>query len=187
MITEMQNVKWDEIHEVSGGFDRPPAGGYLCTIVKAENVPDRQHVRLEWDIDEGDYQEVYRASALASGRHCPYDWRSYKEDNLKYFKHFLHVLTKCNPGKFDYMTWNGDEQAFVGLQFGAVIGYREQLSQNGKVYQNEYIARLIDKEALARGDFKVPELKKLKEEDRPAPISQADEPRTQELPFECPF
>ena len=66
------------------------------------------------------------------------------------------------------MTWNGDEQAFIGLQFGAVIGYREQLSQNGKVYQNEYIARLIDKEALARGDFKVPELKKLKEEDRPA-------------------
>ena len=160
MINELQNRNWGDIEEATGGFDRPPAGGYLCTIVAVENIPDKQHVRLEWDIDEGDYQEIYRASSLASGRHCPYDWRSYKEENLKYFKHFLSVLTKCNPGKFEYKTWNGDERAFVGLQFGAVIGYRES-AYNGKIYENEYINRLIDRETLARGDFKVPELKKL--------------------------
>lgn len=185
MINELQNRNWDDIEEATGGFDRPPAGGYLCTIVAVENIPDKQHVRLEWDIDEGDYQEIYRASSLASGRHCPYDWRSYKEENLKYFKHFLSVLTKCNPGKFEYKTWNGDERAFVGLQFGAVIGYRES-AYNGKIYENEYINRLIDRETLARGDFKVPELKKLPDEKRPKQQEQAPAAPVTE-PFDSPF
>lgn len=122
MINELQNRNWGDIEEATGGFDRPPAGGYLCTIVAVENIPDKQHVRLEWDIDEGDYQEIYRASSLASGRHCPYDWRSYKEENLKYFKHFLSVLTKCNPGNSNTRHGTVMNGHLLGFNSGPSLG-----------------------------------------------------------------
>ena len=48
-------INWNEVKPSEGGTQRPQAGGYVCVITKAEDVPEKQYLLVEFDISEGDF------------------------------------------------------------------------------------------------------------------------------------
>ena len=95
------------------------------------------------------------------------------------FKRFCSAVSKSNGNYvFDAKT-NADEQTLVGKKIGLVFGEEEYYSNSGEKKTRLYVAREYTLEDITAGKFKVPETKKLKEEDN----SFVAPPATDDIPF----
>ena len=154
---------FDKVQENSGGFKRIPDGAYIVGVKKVEDVSDKEFLRLELDICKGEYKNWYQQQYDADNRETKY-WprdgvlvRSYKETALPFFKGFITAITKSNP-KFE---WKWNEQDLKNKVFGIVVGTEEYLKKNGGVGTRPYIDSVHSVEAIEKGDYTVPDVKKL--------------------------
>lgn len=154
---------FDKVQENSGGFKRIPDGAYIVGVKKVEDVSDKEFLRLELDICKGEYKNWYQQQYDADKRETKY-WprdgvlvRSYKEKALPFFKGFITAITKSNP-KFE---WKWNEQDLKNKVFGVVVGTEEYLRKNGGVGTRPYIDSVHSVEAIEKGDYTVPDVKKL--------------------------
>lgn len=154
---------FDKVQENSGGFKRIPDGAYIVGVKKVEDVSDKEFLRLELDICKGEYKNWYQQQYDADKRETKY-WprdgvlvRSYKEKALPFFKGFITAITKSNP-KFE---WKWNEQDLKNKVFGVVVGTEEYLKKNGGVGTRPYIDSVHSVEAIEKGDYTVPDVKKL--------------------------
>lgn len=154
----MKNINLDEVQEAQE-FSRLPVGGYICGIVRAEDVPEKEYLRIEYDIAEGENKNYYRKQAQ---RNPDWNWggvliRSYKEKALPFFKAFTTAVEKSNSGyKFD-----SDERKLARKMVGLVIGEEEYEKSNGDIGTRLYVASVHSVESIKEGKFKVPEFKRL--------------------------
>ena len=154
---------FDKVQENGGGFKRIPDGAYIVGVKKVEDVSDKEFLRLELDICKGEYKNWYQQQYDADNRETKY-WprdgvlvRSYKEKALPFFKGFITAVTKSNP-KFE---WKWNEQDLKNKVFGVVVGTEEYLKKNGGVGTRPYIDSVHSVEAIEKGDYTVPDVKKL--------------------------
>ena len=154
---------FDKVQENGGGFKRIPDGAYIVDVKKVEDVSDKEFLRLELDICKGEYKNWYQQQYDADNRETKY-WprdgvlvRSYKEKALPFFKGFITAVTKSNP-KFE---WKWNEQDLKNKVFGVVVGTEEYLKKNGGVGTRPYIDSVHSVEAIEKGDYTVPDVKKL--------------------------
>lgn len=154
---------FDKVQENGGGFKRIPDGAYIVGVKKVEDVSDKEFLRLELDICKGEYKNWYQQQYDADNRETKY-WprdgvlvRSYKEKALPFFKGFITAVTKSNP-KFE---WKWNEQDLKNKVFGVVVGTEEYLKKNGGVGARPYIDSVHSVEAIEKGDYTVPDVKKL--------------------------
>ena len=154
---------FDKVQESGGGFKRIPDGAYIVGVKKVEDVSDKEFLRLELDICKGEYKNWYQQQYDADKRETKY-WprdgvlvRSYKEKALPFFKGFITAVTKSNP-KFE---WKWNEQDLKNKVFGVVVGTEEYLKKNGGVGTRPYIDSVHSVEAIEKGDYTVPDVKKL--------------------------
>lgn len=154
---------FDKVQENGGGFKRIPDGAYIVGVKKVEDVSDKEFLRLELDICKGEYKNWYQQQYDADTRETKY-WprdgvlvRSYKEKALPFFKGFITAITKSNP-KFE---WKWNEQDLKNKVFGVVVGTEEYLKKNGGVGTRPYIDSVHSVEAIEKGDYTVPDVKKL--------------------------
>ena len=154
---------FDKVQENGGGFKRIPDGAYIVGVKKVEDVSDKEFLRLELDICKGEYKNWYQQQYDADNRETKY-WprdgvlvRSYKEKALPFFKGFITAVTKSNP-KFE---WKWNEQDLKNKVFGVVVGTEEYLKKNGGVGTRPYIDSVHSVEANEKGDYTVPDVKKL--------------------------
>ena len=177
----MKSIDLTNVQE-SGDYQSPTPGGYVCQIVKVEDIPLDQstgkgnYLRIHFDIVEGDFAGYYAGlrerfpESTTIGSYI----RSYKEKALGMFKRFCSAVSKSNGDYvFDAKT-NSDEQSLVGKKIGLVFGEEEYYSNSGEKKIRPYVVREYTLEDIAAGKFKVPELKKLKEDnDFTAPAASA--------------
>ena len=179
----MITVNFENVNEAgtNENSSRPPAAAYMCKIVNVEHYESKQGIVIELDIDDvseysGHYSalyEKYRFWALSS-------FRSYKPRALPYFKKFIKDVERSNPG----YSWNGDEMQLVGKQIGAVIGYREYIGNDGTKKTKEYIDAFVSVDELIKGEYSVPELKKLEpEKGTNEVVDNSFKPVTDDIPF----
>ena len=154
---------FDKVQENGGAFKRIPDGAYIVGVKKVEDVSDKEFLRLELDICKGEYKNWYQQQYDADNRETKY-WprdgvlvRSYKEKALPFFKGFITAITKSNP-KFE---WKWNEQDLKNKVFGVVVGTEEYLKKNGGVGTRPYIDSVHSVEAIEKGDYTVPDVKKL--------------------------
>ena len=154
---------FDKVQENGGAFKRIPDGAYIVGVKKVEDVSDKEFLRLELDICKGEYKNWYQQQYDADKRETKY-WprdgvlvRSYKEKALPFFKGFITAITKSNP-KFE---WKWNEQDLKNKVFGVVVGTEEYLKKNGGVGTRPYIDSVHSVEAIEKGDYTVPDVKKL--------------------------
>ena len=154
---------FDKVQENGGAFKRIPDGAYIVGVKKVEDVSDKEFLRLELDICKGEYKNWYQQQYDADNRETKY-WprdgvlvRSYKEKALPFFKGFITAVTKSNP-KFE---WKWNEQDLKNKVFGVVVGTEEYLKKNGGVGTRPYIDSVHSVEAIEKGDYTVPDVKKL--------------------------
>lgn len=175
----MEKINWAEVEETKD-YERVTAGGYVCRIVKVEDVPSKQYLRVYADVSEGEFANIGLNQQSRTGQ----DWgfiqfiRSYKPTARGFFKQLLSALEKSNAGRFSANSFDGNENKMVMLQIGLVLGEEEYLTQKGEKRIRTYVKDLTTPEAIRKGDFKVPALKILKEEEATAVPAASNE---------CPF
>lgn len=166
----MRQVNLENVQE-SGNFNRLPAGGYVCRYTNVKDIqmnPQNgkgDYLQMEYDIAEGDYKDYYKNLETAlhfwGGRYI----RSYKEKALPMFKRMCSAVSKSNPGfVFDGGRQNADEKTLVGKYVGLVLGEEEYMGNDGNKKTRLYVHAEYDVADIRSGKYKVPELKKRKEE-----------------------
>lgn len=169
---------WNEIPEAGGNRQLPP-GGYLCVITSATDVPDKEYLRLEFDIAAGEFKG-YGQDFLARNGWTPLRFvRSYKEKALGMFKAFISGVEKANPG----FSWRWKEVDLIGQQVGLLLGEEEYRKNDGSIGTRLMVARILSPEEISAGNFKVPEKKMLVITEEP-PAWLKDTVEDNALPFD---
>ena len=164
-----------------------PAGVYKAII---KNVQQKQSkagkpmLAIAFDIADGEYEgyfmDLYGKNVAKDGKEAKWPnggvtYTLIDEEHLGRFKAFIEDVMESNPG----FTFNMDEKSLMGKVIGCVMGEEEYRSQrDGEIRTSVKCSRMIPLSKMA--DAKIPTVKKLKEEQRPA-LSQQD--WTEPIPF----
>jgi hypothetical protein len=178
---------FETVQATTGEFKKPIPNGYVCKITLADDYPfdastgKGDYLKIEYDIAEGEFENYYSKQYDRFGGDfwAATMFRSYKEKALGMFKHFTNCIESSNAG----YTWNWDEKSLVGKRVGLVLGEEEYEKNDGTVGVRLYVKDVKTVQEIRDGEFKVPELKVLK--NRPsAPVSSFTEVATDDdLPF----
>jgi hypothetical protein len=144
-------------------YKRIGTGGFTCKITKVEDVTDKEYLKIEYDVADGDfknyYQELFDSKSFWGGKFI----KSYKEKALPFFKGFITSIENSNKGfKFD-----NDETKLVGKLIGLIVGEEEYNKADGTVGNRLYVDKCTSVDKIKSGEFEVPAAKKL-------PISAAE-------------
>lgn len=164
----MRQVNLENVQE-AGDFERLAPGGYVCKITKVTDVPVNEntgkgdYLQIEYDIAEGERKDYYKHMQESldfwGGRYI----RSYKEKALPMFKRMCSAISKSNPGfVFDGGKQNSNEQTLVGKYVGLVLAEEEYIGNDGSKKTRLYVNSEKDIKDIRSGNFKTPEIKKLK-------------------------
>lgn len=170
----MKSINLDAVQEAQE-FERLGPGGYVCGIIRAEDVPEKEYLRIEFDIADGPFKNYFRGMrerlALDSWPAAGVLYRSYKESALPFFKQFITCVQVSNAG----YVFKNDETTLARKLFGVVMGEQEYKKNDGTVGVRLKASTVRSVKSIREGDFKLPPLKKLKT----APAAYADAYRTQ--------
>ena len=123
----MKSIDMTNVQE-AGEFSRPTPGAYICGIYKAEDVSDKEYLKITYDIVDGEFKGYYEEMR----KNNP-DWgwagayvKSYKESALPMFKRFCTAVSRSN-GKFvfDGGKVNHDEKTLKGKKVGLLYRNKE--------------------------------------------------------------
>ena len=172
--------KFNEIEATEGGgFKRLPADGYVCRITLAKDVPEKEYLKVEYDIAEGEYKDWWSETMERAGFWGGKLIRSYKQTAQRFFKGFTSSVEQSNS---EYI-WKWDENSLIGKLVGLVLAEEEYTKNDGTVGTRLYVARNTNIENIRSGKYEVPPLKKLNGEIAAAPTIKFDEVLDEELPF----
>jgi len=174
-----------EAEASTGDFKRLPAGGYIVKITAVENKDDKEYLNITFDIAEGEFKGFYSDDW---GKEHPYAHafvRSYKEKALGMFKGFLKAVDQSNGTEYEGQAEKGfAEQQLVGKLVGVLIGYEEYRSNRGEIAQRTRVTGVRSVEAIRSGNFKVPELKRLGDDQTSnSPVKGFEQVNEADLPF----
>ena len=155
----MRNVNWDNVSEATS-LPGPEPGGYIIKIVRVEDVEEKEYLRIEYDFAEGDLKNYHKK--MWEQFHNFWGGvfnRSYKEKALPFFKAFKTAVETSNPG----FVFNNDPASLVGKYLGIVLAEEEYRSPStGEIKRRLYVDQCRSGQAIRAGDYKVPDLKRLK-------------------------
>ena len=160
----MKKVDMSNVRE-PGENRRPPAGAYICQIIKAEDNPDKEYLIVTYDIAEGEYKGYYgglreeHPDWTSVGRY----FKSYKTKALPMFKRFCSAISKSNGAfVFDGSNANSDESTLKGRLVGLVFQEEEYYSNSGDKRTRLVVSKEFPIDKLA--EQKIPPVKRLEEE-----------------------
>jgi len=166
----MKSIDLTNVQE-AGEYQRHPAGPYICKIINVEDLPEKEYLKVTFDIADGEYKDYYK-----KGREEHSDWawygaytKSYKTTALPMFKRFCSAVSKSNGSfVFDGGASNSDEKTLIGKKIGLTFREVEYYGNDGnlKTKLEVFSEFPIDK----IGEQKIPNIKKLKE-DAPKPAA----------------
>ena len=174
---------WDNIQE-NGEFRKLPAGIYGVKITNVVDVPENEYLEVYCDITKGEYANYFKTLVANGSKDQSRSIRSYKTSALPFFKAFITAVEKTNPGYH----WDWDEKKLIGKNVIAVFGEEEYLDNEGNVRVSTNIVEFRSLQAYQEGRIKVPELKKLPENQQPKAVNEPVSSNLQEISDdELPF
>lgn len=159
----MPKLNWNDINESNeGSYERIEPNGYVCVITAMEDVPDKQYIRLGYDIAEGEHQGFYSDDFYADKPWAHSVAMSYKETAYGMLKSRLNRIQESNAGFDPFQAFDADNWgAFIGKQFGALLG-EEEYEKNGEIKTSIKLRSFKSVADIKSGNFEIPKLKKLK-------------------------
>lgn len=137
----------------AGEFKQVKAGGYVLTITAAEDVAQKEYLKIELDIAEGENAFHFTDLYADKGFWGLSDVRSYKEKALPFFKGFITAVERSN----DKYIFNSDEETLRGKLVGAVLREEEYIKGNGTVGVRLKVDKYCSAERIREGEFTIPE------------------------------
>lgn len=148
----MKKLNLENVKEFTP-FEKVEAGGYVCGIYAVEDVPEKEYLKISYDIVEGEKKGFYSKLKKEKEWALPSFIASYKETALSFFKGTITSIEKSNKGfKFD-----NDETKLVGKKIGLVLFEKERINNNGKKVVDMRVDKAHSIEAIKSGDFEIPE------------------------------
>lgn len=173
---------WENIKE-NNGFEKLPVGGYIVKILNVQDVPEKEYLKVSFDIADGEHKGFFKKQYDEDTRQDK-KWpnagsfvRSYKSTAESMFKGFCNAVENSNKS----YTFDFEEKSLVGKQVGIIVGLEEYVNQKGAVRERTYVSAVRSVDTIKKGDFKVPELKKLD----PSKVTSTTTKTSQ--PFQNPF
>lgn len=172
---------WKNVEPIDESARRGlPAGGYVVRIKDVQNVAGKEYLKLEFDIAEGEhrgyYADLFERAHFWGGSFV----RSYKEKARGFFAGFLEAVEKSNDGLV-LRTENGlDERQLIGKAVGAILGEEEYIGNDGSLKTRLRVVRVVPADKIRKGDFTVPEIKRLESVAAPEAANVVD--MTQPIP-----
>ena len=171
----MKNINWSDVQEVQD-YKKLVPGGYVCIITNVEDFPDKEYLKIEYDIAQGEfenhYQKLFESKSFWGGRFV----KSYKDGMARsFFKGFLTALSNSNSG----FVFDSNEKKLVGKYIGLVLGEEEYIKQDQTLGTRLYVGQIRSVSQIKSGEFEVPALKKVDGYNEPNPFggqSYFDEP-----------
>ena len=153
---------WENIQEFTT-FKRLKPSGYICKILKVEDHPDKEYLKIYFDINRGE-DKGYFKSQFEKDTRKERKWpnagtfiRSYKDSAASMFKGFINAIEKSNKG----YQWNFDEKTLVNKVVGLIIADEQYQNQKGQVRVRNYVAAVRSVETIEKGEHEIPALKEL--------------------------
>lgn len=153
---------WENIQE-STTFKRLKPSGYVCKILKVEDYPDKEYLKIYFDVNGGE-DKGYFKSQFEKDTRKERKWpnagtfiRSYKDSAASMFKGFVNAIEKSNKG----YQWNFDEKTLVNKVVGLIIADEQYQNQKGQVRVRNYVAAVRSVETIEKGEYEIPALKEL--------------------------
>lgn len=172
-----------EKKKFSGAREILPAGGYVGKILKAEvmQYPWGNQLEIKFDIVEGEFKDFFLRD-WNNNTNEDRKWRGVlklklptedgsKQDGWKInsMNNLAASLEESNSG----YTWDWDETKFKGKLLGFLV--REfEWSMNGNFGVSTEASSCTDIERIRNGKFKIPKMRKLKEEQNTASAQSQD-------------
>lgn len=144
---------WEEVKPSTGANGIEP-GGYVMKILAAQDIPEKQYLKIILDIDEGKnkghYQDVYDSFGF---------WglilyRSYKSGSEGMFKAFTNAVEASN----NYV-WAWNEATLKGLKIGAVLQTEKYKNSIGDIKNRIIVNKVCSVQDIYDGNFKIPAVK----------------------------
>ena len=157
----MKQIDMSNVKEASDST-RLPAGAYSCIICKVEDFPDKEYLKVTYDIAQGEYAGYYRA---LRDEHPDWAWtgayvKSYKQKALPMFKRFCSAVSKSNGGYvFDGGAINANEQTLIGKMIGIVLREEEYYGNDGEKRTRLVVYKECPVDKL--NEQKIPDVKRL--------------------------
>ena len=152
----MKKLDLENVQEV-GEFNSVVPGGYIAKIVSATDVPEKEYLKMELNIAEGDYKDYYKDLSESMKFWGLTLYRSYKESALGFFKAFKNTVEQSNDGfVYDY-----DEKTLEGKLVGIILGEEEYIGNDGSEKVRLKITSTKSVEDIKAGKFKIPKKKLL--------------------------
>lgn len=187
----MINLKgYDQVSEFGGNLKKPPAGGYVCRILKVtvgSSTYGGDQLALEIDIAEGEFAGYFKDNMRGDRWNHNGIFSCYIFDNKTgqvsmQLKSLLGAVERSDPSfKVPADRSRFDENDLVGKICGFTFGEREY-EYDGQVRTTVEVKYPHSADKIRSGDFNVPPVRKLKREDTP---KYSDEPQTSN--FNLPF
>lgn len=161
----MKKIDGFENVQESVPFKRLEPNAYVCKIMNVEDFPEKEYLKIYFDISEGDekgrFTKMYKEDNRADKKWASAGTfiRSYKSSAVSMFKGFTNALEKSNKG----YTWDWDENKLKGKTIVLVIGDEEYMNQKGQKKIRNYVQSVRSLEAYKSGDYTIPALKLLDE------------------------
>jgi hypothetical protein len=169
----MKPIEGYDLVNEAGEFKKLPAGIYGVRITGINNVPEKEYLEVTCDIVKGEYANYFKALVDNGLRDTSKSIRSYKMNALPFFKAFITAVEKSNPG----YKWDWDETKLVGKNVIAVFRDEEYIDKEGNVKTGIRLYEFRSLEAYKEGKIKVPDVKKVTEEEL-AEWKKANQPET---------
>lgn len=151
----MRNIDWNMVEETKE-FESLKPGGYVAVIKNAEDNPDKEYLKISYDIYKGDFKNYYENLYKAKGFWGGNFYRSYKESARGFFKAFLNAVKQSNVG----FVFNNDETNLRNKLVGIVLSEEEYVGNDGTVKTRLYVSTVTNVENIKKGKFSVRPLKK---------------------------
>ena len=164
----MKKLGLDKVEEFKE-FKSPSAGGYVCGIIKVEDVPDKEYLKVYYDIIEGEFKGYFTklVKEVEKIKDLPFFFASYKESAIKFFKGTITAVEKSNAG----FVWKDNEKDLVKKKIGLVLFEEEYVKSDGSTGKSLRVDKAHSIEAIKTGDFEVPEKKVLAQSNIPDPFA----------------
>ena len=147
---------WENIQE-STSFKRLTPNGYIVKILKVEDHPEKEYLKIYFDIVKGDDKGYFKKQYDGDTRKAGTFIRSYKDSAASMFKGFTNAIEKSNKGyKQDF-----DEKTLVNKVVGLIIADEQYQNQKGQVRVRNYVAAVRSVETIEKGEYEIPALKEL--------------------------
>ena len=140
-------------------YPRLVPDGYVCKLIRVEDTPEKEYLKIEFDIKEGPLANYYQS--MSERLHF---WggsfiRSYKQTAIQFFVDFIRTLQKSNPSLNWDFTGENDEHVLEGLTCGLVLQDEEYRGRDGSVKHRMRVAAVKTVDDIRSGNFSVPEPK----------------------------